>query len=127
MVQQVGDFSSGDAGDILAWDQHRIGMLICYELIFPSLSRAAVRNGADLFVNITNDGWFGFTAGPIQHAAMARLRAAGAPIVGHIEGRKPGHGLNNRLLHALFSRPTAWAWEQLDCSGRVTGHSRLAA
>lgn len=55
------------------------------------------------------------------------LYLAGAPIVGHIEGRKPGHRLNNRLLHALFSRPTAWEWEQLDCSGRATPNSRLAA
>ena len=75
MVEQVGDFSSGDAGDILAWDQHRIGMLICYELIFPSLSRAAVRNGADLFVNITNDAWYGRSSAPYQHFSMAVFRA----------------------------------------------------
>jgi apolipoprotein N-acyltransferase len=57
--------------------------LICFEAIFSSLARDATRGGADLLVNITNDGWFGWTAGPRQHAAMARLRAAecGVPVV----------------------------------------------
>ena len=61
----------------------RLGGLICYESIFPSLARQAVRAGADVLVNITNDGWFGRTAGPVQHAEMARMRAAecGVPLV----------------------------------------------
>ncbi len=61
----------------------RLGGLICYESIFPSLARHAVRAGADVLVNITNDGWFGRTAGPVQHAEMARMRAAecGVPLI----------------------------------------------
>jgi len=61
----------------------RLGGLICYEAIFPSLARQAVRAGADVLVNITNDGWFGRTAGPVQHAEMARMRAAecGVPLL----------------------------------------------
>ncbi|MBK6897893.1 MAG: apolipoprotein N-acyltransferase [bacterium] len=61
----------------------RIAGLICYESIFPSLARQAARDGAQALVNITNDGWFGKTAGPVQHAEMARLRAAetGLPVV----------------------------------------------
>ncbi len=51
------------------------GPLICFESIFPELSRRYVRTGADFLVNITNDGWFGSTPGPIQHAEMAILRA----------------------------------------------------
>lgn len=50
-------------------------VLICYEAIFPELARVAVRNGARLLVNITNDGWFGATAAPHQHLAMAGLRS----------------------------------------------------
>lgn len=59
------------------------GALICFESIFGSLGRHAVAEGADVLVNITNDGWFGRTAGPVQHAAMARMRAAecGVPVV----------------------------------------------
>jgi apolipoprotein N-acyltransferase len=63
--------------------EYRLAGLICYESIFPELSRVAVRRGAELLVNITNDGWFGVTAGPRQHAELARLRAAecGVPLV----------------------------------------------
>jgi len=50
-------------------------VLICYEAIFPSLARLAVRNGAGMLVNITNDGWFGATAAPYQHLVMAGLRS----------------------------------------------------
>ncbi len=50
-------------------------VLICYEAIFPDLSRTAVRSGAKVLVNITNDGWFGDSAAPYQHLAMAGFRA----------------------------------------------------
>jgi apolipoprotein N-acyltransferase len=61
----------------------QIAGLICYESIFSRIPAGAVAAGADFLVNITNDGWFGITAGPIQHAEMARMRAAeyGVPVV----------------------------------------------
>ncbi|MDX2447243.1 MAG: apolipoprotein N-acyltransferase [Desulfobacterales bacterium] len=74
MVEHVGDFSSGSAGDTLDWRGHKIGVLICYELIFPSLSRVAVQNGAELLINITNDAWYGKTSAPYQHFSMAVFR-----------------------------------------------------
>ena len=75
MVEHVGDFSTGSVGDTLDWRGHKIGTLICYELIFPFLSRTAVQNGADLLVNITNDAWYGKTSAPYQHFSMAVFRA----------------------------------------------------
>ncbi len=75
LVEQVGDFSAGRKGDTLDWGDHRIGLLICYELIFPYLSRENTRNGADLLVNITNDAWYGRTSAPYQHFSMAVFRA----------------------------------------------------
>lgn len=64
-------------------DTLRFAALICYEAVLPRLARDAVNSGAGLLVTITNDGWFGFTAGPVQHAAMARLRAVecGVPMI----------------------------------------------
>jgi apolipoprotein N-acyltransferase len=75
LVAQVGDFSAGEKGANLKWGEHRIGMLICYELIFPYLSREATRNRADFLVNITNDAWYGRTSAPFQHFSMAVFRA----------------------------------------------------
>jgi apolipoprotein N-acyltransferase len=53
----------------------RVGGFICYEAAYPDLVRQFVRNGATLLVNISNDAWFGETAGPRQHLAHARMRA----------------------------------------------------
>ena len=74
MVEHVGDFSTGSVGDTLDWGEHKIGALICYELIFPFLSRAAVQKGAGLLINITNDAWYGKTSAPYQHFSMAVFR-----------------------------------------------------
>ena len=52
-----------------------LGVVICYEGIFPELVREFVRGGARLMVNMTNDAWFGGTDGPWQHLAMYPFRA----------------------------------------------------
>ncbi len=75
MVAQVGDFRSGRQGNTLPWRQHHVGIQICYEIIFPALSRAMVQNGAHLLVNITNDAWFGRTSAAFQHFSMAVFRS----------------------------------------------------
>ena len=51
------------------------GVLICFESIFPDHARRYALEGAQYLVNITNDEWFGKTAGPVQHADMAILRS----------------------------------------------------
>jgi len=51
------------------------GVLICFESIFPGHTRRFALEGAQYLVNITNDEWFGRTAGPIQHADLAILRS----------------------------------------------------
>ena len=75
MVAQVGDFTPGRVGDTIQWNGHRLGVLICYEMIFPYLARAMVANGAQMMVNITNDAWYGRTGAPHQHFSMAVFRA----------------------------------------------------
>lgn len=62
---------------VLVGTQHgKAGVSICFESLFPQISRSETRNGADLLFVITNDGWFGQTQAPRQHLMMAKLRAA---------------------------------------------------
>ena len=75
MVPMVGDFIEGPQGKVIARPEADLGTLICFESIFPYLSRAMVQNGANLLVNITNDAWFGKTSAPYQHLAMSVTRA----------------------------------------------------
>jgi apolipoprotein N-acyltransferase len=56
-------------------DSVNVATIICFESIFPHLVRRFVLNGANLLTIITNDGWFGKTSGPFQHAQYAAFRA----------------------------------------------------
>jgi apolipoprotein N-acyltransferase len=53
----------------------RVGAFICYEAAYPVIIRQFVRNGATLLVNVSNDAWFGNTAGARQHLLHAMMRA----------------------------------------------------
>jgi apolipoprotein N-acyltransferase len=73
--EYFGGYASGHEPVILHAPLGAVGPLVCYESIFPALSREYRRRGAELLVNITNDAWFGRTLGPYQHHAHAVLRA----------------------------------------------------
>lgn len=75
IVEGVGDFRPGTEAVVAATPHGDLGILICYEGIFPSLTRRFVAGGADFLVNITNDAWFGRTSAPYQHLAMGTLRS----------------------------------------------------
>lgn len=75
------DFSAGPGPVALApAGLPAFSPLICYEVIFPGAVTPAER--PSWLLNITNDAWFGFSAGPYQHLAAARLRAVeeGLPL-----------------------------------------------
>ncbi|MDT8440413.1 MAG: apolipoprotein N-acyltransferase [Desulfuromonadales bacterium] len=74
LVVGIGDFSPGEVNP-LPLNGAQLGVLICYEVIFPELARDYVRQGSGLLVNLTNDAWFGRSSAPEQHLAMARFRA----------------------------------------------------
>ena len=74
LASGIGDFVPGRLQP-MALNGHQLGVLICYEAIFPELARKLVARGAQVLVNITNDAWFGDSAAPWQHLDMARMRA----------------------------------------------------
>src|SRR5206468_6371247 len=53
----------------------RFSIMICYESVYPQLCRAFRLRGAEFFVNVTNDAWFGRSFAPYQHAAFLVMRA----------------------------------------------------
>ncbi|MDR2161573.1 MAG: apolipoprotein N-acyltransferase [Desulfovibrio sp.] len=73
-VSSAGGLERGDTA---------LGMLICYEAIFPELARQRVADGAEVLVSISNDAWFGATSAPRQHLHLAAMRAVeqGRPLV----------------------------------------------
>ncbi|MGD0013741.1 MAG: apolipoprotein N-acyltransferase [Bryobacteraceae bacterium] len=73
---EAGDFAPGQRQRVLPAGEHKIGAFICYESVFPDYVRRFAMLGADLFVNISNDGWYGRSAARDQHLRIVRMRAA---------------------------------------------------
>ncbi len=95
MVPGEGEFSRG------AWEGPfktpvPSGVLICYEISIPSLSRQEVRDGSLMLINVTNDAWFGRSWGPYQHLAVSAVRA--------MENRVPVLRAANTGISAIIDR-----------------------
>lgn len=70
-----GGFTPGHTEPVYPTAIGRFGVIVCYESAFEDLPRYYRAHGADFFVNITNDAWFGHTTAPAQHASHLVLRA----------------------------------------------------
>jgi apolipoprotein N-acyltransferase len=75
LLHDAGTFDAGATRSLFSVNGHRYGTFICYESIFSDEVRQFVRNGADVLINISNDGWYGDTSAPWQHLNMVRMRA----------------------------------------------------
>jgi apolipoprotein N-acyltransferase len=75
LVEAAGDFSPGAVSHALDCQNARIGVLICFESIFPEIARKWAGVGANLLVNLTNDAWYGRSSAPHHSLAMTVLRA----------------------------------------------------
>ena len=75
LTREVGQMTHGKLRTVFAEGGHRYGPFICYESIFADEVRQFVLLGADVLVNISDDGWYGDTSAPWQHLNMARMRA----------------------------------------------------
>jgi len=75
LTKEVGDFSRGTSrAPLIAGDQ-KLGVFICYESVFPDEVRQFAKEGAQVLVNISNDGWYGDSGAYAQHLKQARMRA----------------------------------------------------
>jgi apolipoprotein N-acyltransferase len=79
----VGDFTPGADYQLMQISRTRVGVFICFESAFPSISRAFANGGADVLINISNDGYLGPTPVMKQHLANTVFRAVenGRPVV----------------------------------------------
>ena len=75
LTQGAGNMDRGYERSVFATGGHSYGVFICYESIFGDEVRQFADNGAEVLVNISDDGWYGDTGAPWQHLNMARMRA----------------------------------------------------
>jgi apolipoprotein N-acyltransferase len=80
LTGKVADFTPGTVRTVFRLESpngetHRYGVFICYEAVFADEIRQFAKNGAEVFVNGSDDGWYGDTSAPWQHLNMARMRA----------------------------------------------------
>lgn len=75
LTEPAGNFSPGEGYEPILIGDTMAGPLVCYEDIFPEISRSLVRNGAEYLVNVTNDAWYGVSSAPFQHLALAVFRS----------------------------------------------------
>ncbi len=106
LVEGTGNFVPGKELKVFTLPQGRFAVLICYEDVFPDLTRRFVKKGADFLVNITNDAWYGRTSAPYQHLTMAAFRT--------VENRVP-------LIRAANTGFSAF----IDIDGSIHGRSEL--
>lgn len=126
MVMGGMDFSAGPAlSNLILPGLPPLGPLICYEVIFPGNVMGPERPA--WLLNITNDAWFGFSAGPFQHLAAARARAVeeGLPMVRAAQtGISAVFDANGRILARLGLGQAGTVAEWLPAPGPPTFFSR---
>lgn len=75
LTKEVGEFEPGRSRAPLDAASTRMGVFICYESVFPDEVRQFAQHGAQVFVNISNDGWYGDSGAYAQHLNQTRMRA----------------------------------------------------
>src|SRR5689334_9558442 len=103
VVNAIATLAPGEDATVFSVPEGRFGVLICYEGVFPALTRRFVDGGADFLVNITNDAWYGRTSAPYQHLVQASFRA--------IENRVPLVRAANTGISAVVDADGRIRWQ----------------
>ena len=125
LLQGLGGFTAGTGKQLFELKMQgkpavSMGMLICYEAIFPELARQRAADGAQLLLNISNDAWYDFTSAPMQHLHLSLMRAVEQ---GRWIARATNSGITAFLdplggVHAMGEASDRWA---LFKDGTLTG------
>jgi len=99
--RHMSNFTPGTEAKTFKFGRYKIGPMICFEDILPKLGRTMAAEKPNVFINITNDAWFGATAEPYQHLALAVFRT--------IEHRRP-------MVRAV----NTGTYTFIDATGRIT-------
>ena len=75
LTHELVDLQRGTKRVVFHANGHTFGVFICYESVFANEVRHFAENGAQVLVNISDDGWYGNTSAPWQHLNMTRMRA----------------------------------------------------
>ncbi|MGA8526195.1 MAG: apolipoprotein N-acyltransferase [Candidatus Sulfotelmatobacter sp.] len=75
LTKEVGEFEAGTSRTPLDAGGTKLGVFICYESVFPGEVRQFADQGAQVLVNISNDGWYGDSGAYAQHLNQTRMRA----------------------------------------------------
>ncbi len=105
-IPSIGNFERGQGASVFDWEKAKLGPLICYESIAQGYARESALKGAEVFINITNDSWFGDTSEPFSHLYLTAFRS--------IELRRP-------LIRATNTGITAL----IDITGEILGATPL--
>jgi apolipoprotein N-acyltransferase len=106
IIAGFGDLFPGRVQTIFEVKSARLAVLICYESIFPDLSRRAIKSGGEILINITNDAWYGKSSAQYQLLAMAVMRS--------VETKVPMVRVANTGISAV-----------IEPSGRITARTPL--
>ncbi len=91
----VGDFTPGTKYPLIPMGTARAGVFICFESAFPAIARTFAHDGADVLINISNDGYLGRTPVLRQHLANAVFRA--------VENHRPVLRVTNTGISAAIA------------------------
>ncbi len=103
LTVEVGNLQPGKSYRPMNFRGKGLGILICYEDIFPEIARIMVADGAQALINITNDAWYGYSSAAFQHQVFSQFRS--------VETRRALVRATNTGLSSMIDRWGRVVWQ----------------